>query len=159
MLDTDEDRKSLHIYSLHPTGLMLHWVPLWLGFYPKRSHVMCVCEGSLLFRRRLISWSWWDMWGRHWGGRLLETVCAVVWVALGKGSVGLGLRSRVWLSTVGRVVQTYHEKDRSQQNKQMTWRCPELLGSAKQPTVLQKWSISIFIICTLGGRLLLTYQH
>lgn len=45
------------------------------------------------------------MGGRGWGSGILKSVRAVVGVAFGEGSVGLGLRSRMGLSTVGRVVQ------------------------------------------------------
>lgn len=54
------------------------------------------------------------MGGRGWGRGILKSVRAVVRVAFGEGSVGLGLRSRMGLSTVGRVVQACHV---TQQNK------------------------------------------
>lgn len=47
------------------------------------------------------------MGGRSWGSGILKSVRAVVRVAFGEGSVGLGLRSRMGLSTVGRVVQAW----------------------------------------------------
>lgn len=112
---------------------------MWAYCYPrlKRGHFG---ENALLFCWRPISWSQrWDwrrnMWGRDGWGSILKGVGAIVRVAFGEGSVGLGLGSRMWLSTVGWVVQAYwetqHSKTKTEEKQVTLKKCITLCVSHK----------------------------